>query len=169
MDQLLVWVFWGMSSDKIFVSSYNTPIGYVPPAFPSLSWPLGAGRQAYSRAFIYDRFTIWAFTVYWMVFFFIFLHLCAGILASTSNILNRYRRNLPITKSCYLESVSVIMLYLLLGGFKGFAAGAIVGLLLGAIYRAGDLNMSTWIPFSWGIAGAVFDICSSYSYSSVIM
>lgn len=34
---------------------------------------------------------------------------------------------------------------------------------LGAIYRAGDLKMSTWIPFIWALINVLVLILSSFS------
>lgn len=155
--------------DKIFVSAGNTPIGYVAPKFPSLYMPVGKDHGAYQASFIYDRYTVWKFTVFWCIFFFVALHLSAGLLASVSMILNKYRHKLPISKLSLLELTFIVWMYLLVGAFKGYAAGAIIGLLLGAVYRAGDLAMSTWIPFCWGFAAVLYDVCSSYSHSLVII
>jgi hypothetical protein len=154
---------------KIFVSSQNTPIGYSTPAFPSLFWPLGADVSAYQRSFLYDLWIIWKFTVFWAIICFAALHFCSGLIAAVAVNLNRHRHKLPVSKTTLLESVFVVGGYLFVGLFKGFAAGAIIGLLLAAIYRAGSLPMSTWIPFTWGVASIMFDICSSYSHSSVIL
>lgn len=63
----------------------------------------------------------------------------------------------------------ILFSYIIAGLFKGFALGAVIGLLLSAIYRAGSLTMSTWIPFSWGVAQILYDICSSYLTSLIIL
>ena len=34
---------------------------------------------------------------------------------------------------------------------------------LGTIYKAGDYQMSTWIPFVWAVINVVFLILSSFS------
>lgn len=156
------------SKIKVFVSLQNIPIGYSPPPFPSIYWPLGKDEAKYQASFIYDGFTIWLFTVYWTGIFFVSLHLFAGLLGFTSFNLNKYRYNL-ISKTSFLESLLMLFFYIVLGAFKGFAAGAIIGLLLAAIYTNGNLSMSSWIPFCWGCALIMFDICSSYRQSEGMM
>lgn len=77
----------------------------------------------------------------------------------------------------------VPLLYMFVAGIQAVLAGSVVGLMyvsislqmiwflkadmdvsrLGAIYRAGDLKMSTWIPFIWALINVLVLILSSFS------
>ncbi|CAG85558.2 DEHA2B13838p [Debaryomyces hansenii CBS767] len=156
---------------KIFVSSQNVPIGYTVPPFPSLYWPLGPTSSDFQSSYLYYSFDIWKFTVFWSLILFGGFYLTAGLLAVFNQISNNYRHKIsnPISKGTILGCIVLVSMYLLLGLAQGFICGAIIGLLLSAIYKAGSLNMSTWIPFCWGIAEILFNVCCSYSTSSVIL
>jgi Putative transmembrane protein 170 len=41
-------------------------------------------------------------------------------------------------------------------------AGSVVGLMLGAVYKAGDFKMSTWMPLLWGLLNVSVLILSSF-------
>lgn len=154
---------------KVFVTSLNVPIGYTTPPFPSLFWPLGQDKPRYDTLFLYYSLDIWKFTLYWSLLFFVVIYFGAGSIAIFNNLLNNYRHSVPILKLSIIGTIVIISSYVVAGAFKGFALGAIVGLLLSAIYKAGSLTMSTWIPFSWGVALVLFDICSSYLTSLIIL
>ncbi|CAI5758854.1 unnamed protein product [Candida verbasci] len=154
---------------SIFISSTNVPIGYTTPKFPSLFWPVGANRSSYLNSFLYSSWDVWRFTIFWSLLLSGVLYLLVGILASSSSLVNKIRHNLRIKTHDLLLSVLVIVFYTLVGLIKGFIGGAIIGLILAAIYQAGSLTMSTWLPLTWAIAQILYDIASSYSTSSIIL
>lgn len=156
---------------RIFVSSQNYPIGYTPPAFPSVYWPLGPLREKYDQLFLYYSTDIWKFTVYWSMICFATVYTLVGVCACFNIVFKglRLRRITNGKRSFGRKAVTVAALYILSGLSQGFIVGAIVGLMLQAIYRAGSLSMSTWIPFCWGFALVLYHICSSYSFSLMIM
>jgi hypothetical protein len=154
---------------RVFVTSLNVPIGYTTPSFPSLFWPLGNDKPRYEALFLYFSIDIWKFTLYWSLLFFGGIYLGAGAIAVFNNLFNNYRHSVPILKLSMIGTVVILFSYIIAGLFKGFALGAVIGLLLSAIYRAGSLTMSTWIPFSWGVAQILYDICSSYLTSLIIL
>lgn len=157
---------------KIFVSSLDVPIGYFTPGFPSLYWPLGATKPEYNELFLYYSIDIWKFTVYWVIIFFSGAYLLVGIASFASMNLRAYRERqiVPSKKKAFVvRLIFVAFLYLVSGTAQGFMVGAIIGLLLAAIYRAGTLAMSTWIPFTWGMALILYHICSSYSTSLLLI
>lgn len=156
---------------RVFVSSQNYPIGYTTPAFPSIYWPLGPLRSKYEQLFLYYSSDIWMFTVFWSMIFFFVVYGLAGVGACFNIVFKGYRlrRITKAKRSFGRRSIMVAVLYVLSGAAQGFLTGAVVGLLLQAIYRAGALTMSTWIPFCWGFALILYHICSSYSTSLMLM
>lgn len=159
---------------RIFVSSLNVPIGYTTPKFPSLFWPVGAGAHGYQRLFLYYSFDVWKFTVYWLMIFYGAFYLLAGLLASFNMRLGE-PPNCPVspqkrhTAQSLLARISVVGFYLFAGVIQGFLVGAVVGILLLAIYRAGLLSMSVWIPLCWAVALIFFNICTAYLTSSLLL
>ncbi|CAN3371579.1 hypothetical protein DIURU_004019 [Diutina rugosa] len=154
---------------KVFVSSQNVPIGYTTPKFPSLYWPVGRDNSHYQVSFLYYRIDIWKFTVFWGLILSGGLYCSAGVVASAASLFNKSRQRSKVSVWMLLEALLVVSLYAFVGLFKGFVSGAIIGLIVGAIYRAGELSMSTWIPFCWSVAIILFDVCSSYSTSAIIL
>lgn len=154
---------------KVFVSSQNVPIGYTTPKFPSLYWPLGRDNSHYQVSFLYYRIDIWKFTVFWGLILSGGLYLLAGVVAMCALVLNKSRQTNKVLAWMVLEVAAVLTFYAFIGLFKGFVLGAIIGLIIGAIYRAGELSMSTWIPFCWSVAIIIFDVCSSYSTLAIIL
>lgn len=55
------------------------------------------------------------------------------------------------------------VVYLVVAGIEAVFAGSVVGLILGAVYNAGDFKMSTWMPFLWGLLNVSVLILSSFS------
>lgn len=157
---------------KIFVSSLDVPIGYVTPKFPAIFWPLGSTQPRYNELFLYYSIDIWKFTVYWVMIFFSGAYFLVGVAAFVSMNLRAYRERKIVPskkKTVVVQLVIVAVLYLIVGASQGFLLGAIIALLLAAIYRAGALSMSTWIPFCWGMALILYHICSSYSTSLLLI
>lgn len=184
---------------KVFVSSLDVPIGYSTPKFPSLYWPLGPSSSSYQNLFLYYSFDVWEFTVFWSLILYSGVYLAVGSLAAFNLGLDHFRFNhfqseLPSQPKSQNEEVQqeqkrtymkksispyhrfnifnaliIIGIYFFLGLLQGFISGAIIGALLLAIYKAGSLTMSCWIPLCWGFALILFNICSSYRTSSLIL
>ncbi|KAK6459553.1 uncharacterized protein RJT20DRAFT_124798 [Scheffersomyces xylosifermentans] len=154
---------------RVFVSSLNVPIGYSTPDFPSLYWPIGPHHQKYQESFLYYSIDIWTFTVAWTLIFFGIFYVIAGLMSVFHNLFNDYRHRLRISKLSVVNSLVTVLAYVGIGLFRGFISGAVIGIMLGAIYKAGSLTMSTWIPLSWGCAQILFDVCTSYSTSSILL
>ncbi|CAH2350811.1 uncharacterized protein CLIB1423_02S05710 [[Candida] railenensis] len=156
---------------KIFVSSSNVPIGYVVPRFPSIFWPLGAQSDEFHASYLYFARDMWRFTFYWTIVMFAGFYYFTGLLAGLIYLRNRVRNSKPSSISALMlvESVAIVFIYTSVGVTQGVIVGAIVGLLLSSVYKAGSLYMSSWIPFVWSIAGILFNVGSSYSLSSVVL
>ncbi|CAK9439458.1 uncharacterized protein LODBEIA_P35680 [Lodderomyces beijingensis] len=154
---------------SVFISSRSVPIGYNTPEFPSLFWPVGPARPSYLNSFLYYSWDVWRFTVYWSLILSGGLYFCVGVIASVSSIVNNYRHKLPVGAPKMISTVTIILFYVFVGLLKGFIGGAIIGIILAAIYQAGSLAMSAWIPLTWSIAQLLYDITSSYSTSSIIL
>lgn len=172
---------------KIFVSSLNVPIGYTPPPFPSLYWPTGSSKPQFQQLYLYHSFDIWKFTVFWFLVIWGGIYAVVGLMAAVNVSLNHHRLNnfrnneQPMSKPrdkryvvsydhwSFVNYMLILVMYLLVGLSQGFISGAVVGLLLQSIYKAGSLSMSCWIPFCWGVALILFNICSSYKVSSLIL
>ena len=56
----------------------------------------------------------------------------------------------------------VPLLYAAVAGAEALLAGSLVGLVVGATYKAGAFTMSTWIPFIWGWVNVLILILSSF-------
>jgi hypothetical protein len=153
---------------KIFISSLNVPIGYTVPRFPSLYWPLGAQEPLFQQLFLHYLLDMWRFTVLWLLIFFGGFYFLTGLLAAGIQLRNRLR-HATVTRTTVIESAVIIALYSAMGLFQGFVGGLVVGLLVLSIYKAGALSMSTWIPFVWAIAQVLFNVCSSYSLSLIML
>lgn len=173
---------------KIFVSSLNVPIGYTTPSFPSLYWPLGPNRPKYQQLYLYYSIDIWKFTLFWFVILWGAIYCIVGLMAALNLSLNHYRLNnfrnneqplppkprdsrhpIPYAHWKIVNNIFILLVYTLVGVCQGFIGGAVVGLILQSIYKAGSLSMSCWIPLCWAIALVLYDICSSYKVSSLIL
>lgn len=153
---------------KVFVSSQNVPIGYTTPKFPLLYWPVGKDNGLYQVSLLYYRYDIWEYLVLWGLIMSGGLYACAGIIAVAALTTKRYRQT-TFTRFYWLEAATILFVYCATGLFRGFVAMAVIGLILGAIYGAGELSMSTWIPFCWSVATILFDVCNAYSTSAVLL
>lgn len=154
-----------------FVTSQNLPVGYVPPPFPSLFWPVGANSGRYQSAFLYYSKDIWSFTVFWCIISFEAAYFMAGLWSAVAMFVQSCRQVRVGARKHTLgwRPFFIVPTNLIIGGIQGLVSGAVVGLILLLIYRAGSLAMSTWIPFCWGMASILYHICSSYSTSLSIM
>lgn len=133
----------------------NIPVGYSTPKFPSLYFP-NANGKAFHLAFLYYPYDIWKFTVLWTLIFFGAFHMCVASLAVVMH------------RKFVLGGLWIIVAYSAMAGIQALISGSIVGLLIGAIYKAGLFGMSTWIPFVWGLLQMVFMVITSYSMMSAV-
>lgn len=156
---------------RIFISSSNIPIGYVVPKFPSIFWPLGAHSSQFHALFLYYARDMWKFTFYWTMVLFCGFYFFTGLIAGLIYFRNKVKNSKSPTMGTVvvIESLVIVFLYTSVGILQGVICGSIVGLLLLSVYKAGELTMSTWIPFVWAIAQILFNICSSYLLSLVIL
>lgn len=146
---------------KVFISSLNVPIGYTTPSFPSLYWPLGNTSSKFSSSLLYYSSDVWRFTVLWFLIVFTGVYVVAALIASTNYLIYSQRNNYD-GKSCLVAIVMIWCTYITSGLFIAFVGGSVVGLITLAIYKAGSMTMSTWIPFVWALVGVLYDISTSY-------
>lgn len=151
---------------KIFVSSLDVPIGYVPPTFPSLYWPT---KDKYDILYLYYSKDMILYFIYWSLIMFGGVYLIAGTVAAASLSFNYYENKITILKVSILNKLITVLIFFVVGLVEGLISGAVVGLLVQAIYRAGSLSMSTWIPFCWSMAEILFNICCLAPTSLVIL
>ncbi|UPX21124.1 uncharacterized protein EKO05_0011325 [Ascochyta rabiei] len=127
----------------------SAPLGYTTPVFPSLYWPLPPG--AAQSFYLYYPSDILRFTIYWTLLLVGGIHLIVALWAC---IIQWRNWNLIWV---------VPPLFAAVGALEGVIAGAIVGGLLGGVYQSGYFEMSTWIPFVWGVINALVLILSSFA------
>lgn len=152
----------------VFISSINVPLGYVTPGFPGLYWALSGAPAKY----LYYPSDIWRFTVFWVIIFFVAAYTLVGCGLAANMVLRRSR--LPalakrVTLFSRLKPFLIAVSYIIMGLAQGFIIGAIIGVVLSVIYRAGSLTMNVWVPFCWGLAAILYHICSSYSTSLLLI
>lgn len=130
---------------------YQLPPAYSPPPFPSLYSPYNTapGKGKY----LYYSSDVWRFTLFWTLLVYGAVHLAASAYAMVMQKKNRR----------FIWVIPVI--YMIVAGIEAVLAGSVVGLILGAVYKAGFLRMSTWIPFIWAIINVLVLILSSFSIS----
>ncbi|CCE78081.1 Piso0_000694 [Millerozyma farinosa CBS 7064] len=153
----------------LFVSSLNIPIGYTTPPFPSIHWPLGSTSPKFQSSYLYYSFDIWKFTVFWSLIFFGGFYLAAGVMGSVLQLWNNYRHTNKISKVSIIGCLFLTLFYVVIGLIQGFCSGAVIGLIISAIYKAGSMSMSTWIPFCWGLTEILYAVFASFSSSSVFL
>ena len=141
-------------SDSILIAESYIPLGYFTPSFPSLHFPINS--DAFQTAYLYYIRDIWRFTLYWTIIFFASFHACAGIWAAAMH------RKL-------IGGLWIVFTYLLVAVIQAVISGSLVGLMLGAIYRAGLFGMTTWVPFVWGGVQILFMVVRSYSMMSTFL
>ncbi|KLJ10952.1 hypothetical protein EMPG_09783 [Blastomyces silverae] len=129
--------------------SQTIPLGYETPPFPSLY--VTSGFYHDGAQYLYYTSDIWRFTLFWTLLFYIGVHLSAALCA----VVMQWRS--------WKIVWAVLLIYILIAGLEGLLAGSVTGLILGAVYEAGNYKMSTWIPFSWAALNTLVLILSSFS------
>ncbi|KAJ5503003.1 hypothetical protein N7463_005877 [Penicillium fimorum] len=130
------------------MANNRVPINYEVPSFPSLYDPLPAHhRQAY---YLYYTKDIWRFTLFWTLLFYAATHLTVSGCA----VLTHFRNWNVIW--------IVPLVYNIIAGLEALLAGSIVGVVLGAVYEAGNFRMSTWLPMIWGGVNVMVLIVTSF-------
>ncbi|KAJ5365123.1 hypothetical protein N7517_008009 [Penicillium concentricum] len=130
------------------MANNRVPINYEVPSFPSLYDPLPAHHhQAY---YLYYTKDIWRFTLFWTLLFYAATHLTVSGCA----VLTHFRNWNVIW--------IVPLVYSIIAGLEGLLAGSIVGVVLGAVYEAGNFRMSTWLPMIWGGVNVMVLIVTSF-------
>lgn len=99
---------------------------------------------------------IWRFTFYWTLIFFLSFHGCAALWASLM-----HRK--------FVGGFWILTTYFLVAGAQAAISGSLVGLMLGAVYRAGLFGMTTWIPLAWGAVQILYMVIRSYSMMSTLL
>ncbi|EEH37107.1 integral membrane protein [Paracoccidioides lutzii Pb01] len=131
-------------------SAFQTvPLNYQTPPFPSLY--ISAGLYHQGAKYLYYTGDIWRFTLFWTLLFYIGIHLSTSLCAAVMQW-----RNWKLIWAAPL-------VYILVASLEALLAGSVVGLILGAVYEAGNYHMSTWIPFSWAATNTLVLILSSFS------
>jgi Putative transmembrane protein 170 len=144
----------------------DLPVDYTRPSFPSLYWPINPSPN--DPQHLYYQSDIWRFTLYWTLLTYGAVHLSASLCAVLMQLrsalatktkplgeANRFRQTL-------LWVWMIPLGYLLVAGMEAVFAGSVVGLMLGAVYKAGDFKMSTWMPLLWGLLNVSVLILSSF-------
>jgi len=144
-------------SGSLGLSRGNAPVGYTTPKFPSLSFHLT--ETPYTSPLLFYSWDIYVFTVYWHLIFSVGFHVA---IVAVAHIIGRRVERKYLTRFLW-----TLLIYIALGAFYGFAIGSFIGLLLGTVYRAGALHMTTWVPFTWGLLVMVFAIITSYEISAI--
>ncbi|KAG6027465.1 hypothetical protein E4U41_000933 [Claviceps citrina] len=132
----------------------HPPPSYETPPFPSLNVHTLQDRTPNRRYTLYYISDVCKFTVAWTLITYAAFHLGAVLIA----LFSHGRR-----KSSWRFLCAVPAAYLLMAGIEGVIAGSVVGVILGAVYRAGYYEMNTWIPCTWGFINVLILIISSFS------
>ncbi|PWY65116.1 hypothetical protein BO83DRAFT_402066 [Aspergillus eucalypticola CBS 122712] len=126
----------------------RVPINYETPPFPSL-YELFPTKSTGAYYLYYNK-DIWRFTLYWTLIFYGASHLLVAAWAVAMQCRS--------WKAC----LAVPLVYMVIGGLEALLAGSLIGLVLGAVYEAGNFRMSTWIPLLWGGINVLVLILSSF-------
>ncbi|KHN99673.1 Transmembrane protein 170 [Metarhizium album ARSEF 1941] len=137
----------------------NPPRNYRTPPFPSLNVHTLQDHTPNRTYTLYRISDAWKFTVLWTLITYIFFHLVAVSVAFFSHGFN---------KGSWRFLWAVPIIYLLIAGLEAVIAGSIVGLVLGAVYKAGYYEMNTWIPCTWGFINVLVLIISSFSVQGLL-
>ncbi|GAA95258.1 uncharacterized protein L969DRAFT_294229 [Mixia osmundae IAM 14324] len=134
----------------------GAPDGYVIPRWPALYDPSKPG------VYLYYPYTIWRFTVYWTLLLSGTVFLVSGITAFLFIGRGKSGRQL-------MAVIAIPVAFVLFGMITMFVSATIVGFALAALYTAGFLRMSTWVPFLWALTQILVVTISSYSTLPTIM
>ncbi|KAG9240129.1 hypothetical protein BJ878DRAFT_317351 [Calycina marina] len=129
------------------------PVDYDTPGFPSLYWPYGA--KTGESNYLYYTDDIMRYTLYWTLIIYAIFHVSAAGYAVLMQI--------GKGKSVWKYAWAILGAYMIIAGVQAVMAGCFVGLILGAVYNAGYLRMSTWIPLLWSVINVLVLIVSSFS------
>lgn len=139
-------------SGSLALGGGNIPIGYQTPRFPSLQFPVDG--NPYESPLLYRMWDIYRFTVFWHLIIWTGAHVIVGSIGSLGS-----------RKQTVLMLLSI---YLTIGALYAFSIGSIIGLLLAAVYRAGAMHMTTWIPFAWSILSLSFLALTNFNITSYV-
>jgi len=145
----------------------DIPLDYNRPSFPSLYWPIDPSPNAPRH--LYYQSDIWRFTLYWTLLTYGAVHLSASlwaVLMQLRSVLATKTKPLVEPNKFRQTLLWVWMIpvgYLIVAGMEAVFAGSVVGLILGAVYKAGEFKMSTWMPLLWGLLNVSVLIVSSFS------
>ncbi|RIB04213.1 hypothetical protein C2G38_2008475, partial [Gigaspora rosea] len=115
-------------------NNYDIPLNNSP-TWPSLYWPFDNAN------YLYQANDIWRFTTIWTLIFFTSIYGFAGLW--TWIVFRKYRWS-------FLIPIGFVIIALL----TGFINSVIIGYILAGAYNIGELPMSVWIPFLWGLIQA---------------
>ncbi|OXV11312.1 hypothetical protein Egran_00930 [Elaphomyces granulatus] len=132
----------------------RVPVDYQLPAFPSLYNPVN--DHVGGASYLYYKKDIWRFTLLWTLILYAGVFLAVVICA----VLVQWRNWRIIW--------AVPLGYCITAGLEGLLAGSVVGLILGAVYEAGNVTMSTWTPFLWASINVLVVILSSFPMQGAI-
>ncbi|KAI9224065.1 hypothetical protein BC828DRAFT_374424 [Blastocladiella britannica] len=136
------------------MSAFAPPDGYVAPAWPGLYNPLHPSEAQ----FLYLRQDIWHYTVLWSLIF----YAAAYGLAATWGFMV-FVRTTP-TLAWILPVV-----FLAVAGAVGMLTGTVFGLVLAAVYNAGNFKMSTWTPLLWSLLQMLITLINAASPMSTYL
>eukprot|EP00835_Amoeboradix_gromovi_P005240 NODE_475_length_8011_cov_0.074065.p6 type:complete len:137 gc:universal NODE_475_length_8011_cov_0.074065:4853-5263(+) len=132
--------------------SYQLPLGYTSPSFPSLFNPFTT-----EPIHLYYLEDIIKFHVYWSLLLYSSLYSICGLIA----LIMLIRKGWFALLSCFT--------FMFVGVLSGAFNGAIIGSLIGIFYNSGELKMNTLIPLLWSIMMFLFTILSQYSKSATYL
>ncbi|KAG5913073.1 hypothetical protein E4U42_001508 [Claviceps africana] len=130
------------------------PADYETPLFPSLNVRTLQDKTPNRTYTLYYISDVWRFTLLWTLITYAFFHFGVVLVALF---------NQGWKKSSWRFLWAVPVTYLFTAGIEAMIAGSVVGLILGAVYKAGYYEMNTWIPCTWGFINVLVLIISSFS------
>ncbi|RHZ72062.1 hypothetical protein CDV55_108047 [Aspergillus turcosus] len=131
------------------MANNRVPINYQTPPFPALYDPVPTHHPPQVYYLYYTR-DIWRFTLYWTFIFYAASHLAVAACAVVTQGRN------------WRVCLAVPLVFSVIAGLEALLAGSIIGLILGAVYEAGNFRMSTWVPMLWGGINVLVLILSSF-------
>ncbi|GAB0135897.1 hypothetical protein EsDP_00004219 [Epichloe bromicola] len=132
----------------------DPPPNYETPSFPSLNIRTLQDRTPNRTYTLYHISDVWQFTVLWTLITYTAFHFGVVFVALFNH---------GLKKSSWRFLWAVPITYLFIAGIEAIIAGSVVGIILGAVYKAGYYEMNTWIPCTWGFINVLILIISSFS------